>query len=84
MVAGSMQTAERSRTLRSELEERRLEHRATRIRLVLAAMHRIADRHDDSVPMPLRSSIDDFGRELAAIEDRLGRIDGRSHHVRAA
>lgn len=59
-------------TLGCRLEYDRLEHRALRVRQVLAALRERADaRTDVAPPRPLRAAIEDFGRELAELERRL-------------
>jgi hypothetical protein len=58
----------------TELEQRRLAHRATRIRHALDAMRQLAGERTE-VPGPLRHGITDFGRELERVEGRLRELD---------
>jgi len=56
-----------------ELERDRLERRAARVRLVIRALRDRADhRYYGATPRPLGAAIEDFGRELAELERRLG------------
>jgi len=61
------------RSIGSELEQHRLERRAARVRLVLVALRERTQGRNGSTPRPLRAAIEDFGRELAELERRLGR-----------
>lgn len=66
-------------TVGRELERRRLEHRARRLELVIAALH---DREravgdDQQVPRGLRRSIADFSSELSQVKRRLGGMGER-------
>jgi uncharacterized membrane protein YccC len=61
------------RSIGSELEHHRLERRAMRVRRVLQVLHRRIELRNGSTPRPLRAAIEDFGRELAELERRLGR-----------
>ena len=54
------------------LERDRLRRRADRVRLVLGALRERTADHGGSTPRPLRAAIEDFGRELAALERQLG------------
>jgi hypothetical protein len=66
-------------SLGSELERDRLERRAARVRLVIRALRERADaRYYGATPRPLRAAIEDFGRELAELERRLGRAGRRA------
>ena len=60
-------------------ERDRIEQRAARVRRVIHALRERADARDTvgGAPRPLRSAIEDFGRELAELERRL-RHPGRS------
>jgi hypothetical protein len=61
-------------SLGSTLERDRLERRAARVRLVIGALRDRADaRYYGATPRPLGAAIEDFGRELAELERRLGR-----------
>jgi hypothetical protein len=57
-----------------ELEQQRLTHRAARIRRTLSAMRSIAESRPD-VPAPLRLGMNDFGRELVRVEQRLRELE---------
>lgn len=61
-------------SLGTELEQQRLTHRAARIRRTLSAMRNIAESRPD-VPAPLRLGINDFGRELVRVEQRLRELE---------
>src|SRR3954447_11234674 len=67
--------AEGTRSIGSELERRRLTHRADRIRHALAAMRQLAGHHGDGLPAPLRHGITDYGRDLGRVERRLRELD---------
>jgi hypothetical protein len=58
-------------SLAVDLEQRRLTHRAARIRRALTAMRRIADGRTGDAPPPLLHGMRDFRHELAAVEQRL-------------
>jgi hypothetical protein len=68
-------TGSASRALGRQLERDRLEQRAERVRQVIRALRERADARDvaGGAPRPLRAAIDDFGRELAELEQRLRR-----------
>jgi hypothetical protein len=59
------------RSLAVDLEQRRLMHRAARIRRALIALRRIADGRSGGAPAPLLHGIRDFRHELAEVEQRL-------------
>jgi hypothetical protein len=59
------------RSLAVDLEQRRLMHRAARIRRALIAMRRIADGRTGDAPAALMHGIRDFRLELADVERRL-------------
>jgi len=63
-------------SLATQLERRRLAHRAARIRHALTAMRQLASAHRDDVPAPLRLGMTDFGRELQRVERRLRELGG--------
>lgn len=63
--------ATQQRSLAVDLEQRRLTHRAARIRRALTAMRRIADGRTGEAPAPLMHGIRDFRLELAEVERRL-------------
>jgi hypothetical protein len=44
---------------------------------VIAALRERAGARDSAAPRPLMAAIDDFGRELAALERRIGRAERR-------
>jgi hypothetical protein len=60
-----------ARSLAVDLEQRRLTHRAARIRRAITAMRRIADGRSGDAPAPLLHGIRDFRHELAEVEQRL-------------
>jgi hypothetical protein len=62
-------------SLRDDLERRRLEHRAGRLRLVLHELRKRAAAASESghVPPPLRCAIADFSAELAKVHRGLRR-----------
>jgi len=64
-------TTARAPSLAHELEQRRLRHRAARIRRALRALHHLAETRADGAPAPLQHGIRDFQRELDAVERRL-------------
>ena len=64
-------------TLAVDLEQRRLTHRAARIRRALTAMRRIADGRAGEAPAPLMHGIRDFRHELAEVEQRLRDLQAR-------
>ncbi|HET6448037.1 MAG TPA: hypothetical protein VFG31_02920 [Conexibacter sp.] len=68
-------SASTTRTLAPQIEHERLEQRAVRVRQVLHALRERAAARDTTggAPRPLRAAIEDFGRELAEIEQRLRR-----------
>lgn len=63
----------RARSLGRQLERDRLEQRAMRVRQVIHALRERAEARDTAggAPRPLRAAIEDFGRELAELEQRL-------------
>lgn len=65
-------------TLAADLEQRRLTHRAARIRRALTAMRRIADGRAGDAPAPLMHGIRDFRHELAEVEQRLRELRKKS------
>lgn len=65
-----------------ELEQRRLRHRAARIRRALGALHRLAETRADGAPAPLRHGIRDFRRELDEVEQRLRDLQRRGAAAR--
>lgn len=67
--------AENAGPLATQLERRRLAHRAARIRRALEAMRQLASGHRDGVPTALRLGMTDFGRELQRVERRLRELD---------
>jgi hypothetical protein len=71
----------RPASLGADLRRRRLEHRAARLRRVLAALDdRALWRRDldGDVPGPLQEAIAGFRRELTEVEKELGRIPAAS------
>ena len=59
-------------TLGEQLDVIRLEHRASRLERVLAALRvRVHDYSASGIPAGLRSAIHDFDGELAAVRERL-------------
>jgi len=62
-----------SGTLGARLERHRLEHRARRLRLAIAALRerRAASASAGRVPRPLQQAIRDFTAELSSIETQL-------------
>jgi len=74
-VASSRTGATAARSIGRQLERDRLEQRAERVRQVLHALRERAAARDvaGGAPRPLRAAIDDFGRELADLEQRLRR-----------
>lgn len=60
-------------SLGRSLERDRLERRAVRVRQVMHALRERAEARDSvgSAPRPLRTAIEDFGRELSDLERRL-------------
>jgi hypothetical protein len=62
-------------SLSHRLERDRIEQRAARVRQVIQALREREAARDTAggAPRPLRAAIDDFGRELAELERRLGR-----------
>ena len=67
----------RPASLGADLRRRRLEHRAARLRRVLAALdERALWRRDldGDVPAPLKEAIAGFQRELAEVERELGGV----------
>jgi len=70
-------------TLGTSLERRRLEHRARRLRLVIAALgeRRAACASAGRVPHALRQAIRDFSAELSSVEAALeSRRPARGRH----
>jgi len=67
----SPRRARGTRSLGSQLERDRLERRATRVRQVITALRERAAAREDRVPRPLVAAIEDFGRELGSLEQRL-------------
>lgn len=67
-----------ARTLGRQLERDRLEQRAVRVRQVIHALRERAEARDTAggAPRPLRAAIEDFGRELAELEQRLRHTAG--------
>lgn len=65
------QAAVRQHSLAVDLEQRRLTHRAARIRRALTQMRRIAEGRAGEAPAPLMHGIRDFRHELAEVEQRL-------------
>lgn len=66
-------------TLATDLERRRLAHRATRIERVIAALRQRAlyrDAIEGRAPRPLRQALADFEAELGAIRRRLAELEG--------
>ena len=61
------------RTIGSDLERRRLEHRARRVGFALGALRRLADSRepDTQVPAPLDQAMAGFSQELADLHSRL-------------
>ena len=75
---GAMQRASTSSLSQSSVSDTttyHLEQRAERVRQVLTALRERAAARDvgGGAPRPLRAAIDDFGRELVALERRLRR-----------
>jgi hypothetical protein len=70
----------RSATLATDLECRRLEHRAKRLERVMVALHdrAVARATGGEVPPPLRQAIAGFGVELGAVRRRLEEMRDRS------
>jgi hypothetical protein len=64
-------------SLGSQLEHDRLKRRAARVRQVIAALRERAAAREGDLPRPLRIAIEDFGRELAAIERQIRHVGGR-------
>jgi hypothetical protein len=61
-------------TLHDRLEQTRLLHRETRLKLVLAALGdrvRELDRHGKRTPEPLLAALDGFREELETVRGRL-------------
>ena len=67
-------------TRAQDLERRRIEERAARMRLVIRELRLRADIHEarhGAVPAPLRHAIAGFAVEMAALERRLDGTAGR-------
>jgi hypothetical protein len=72
--------SERQEAAGREFERHRLEHRARRLRLVVAALRERAGEAATSghVPPPLHRALSDFSNELAHVRARLGEPHLRS------